>query len=71
MGCPRSTAKLARLTSLAAFMVATSLGGCAEYEDAPTHRFAYDYHNGNYGSYPRTYSGSYGYRPSYYPDYQR
>ena len=67
----RFTAAPTRLMPFAALLVATSLGGCAGYAEYPSHGYGYNYPNGNFASYPRTYDGSYGYRPPYYPDYQR
>ena len=63
------TAAPTRLMPSAALLVATALGGCAEY---PSHGYGYNYPTaGYYAGHPRSYSASYGDRPYYSPEYQR
>ena len=67
---PRLTATAIRSMHIAAFLlVATTLSGCVGYVGYPSQ--SYNYPNGYYAAYPRSYTTSYGYRPYYSNDYQR
>ena len=65
------TTARSRLMPLAALLLATALGGCVGYSSYPSRDYSYSYPSSYYAGYPRTYNGSYGYRPYYSPGYGR
>jgi hypothetical protein len=65
------TTARSRLMPLAALLLATVLGGCVGYSSYPSRDYSYSYPSSYYAGYPRTYNGSYGYRPYYSPGYGR